>query len=81
MLEDELRQILEPLVRELVRDEVERAKLRWRWQSVRQAAETLDLSVDAVHQRVSRGKLPHRKLDGRVYIDMDALDRQLERLR
>lgn len=80
MLEEEIKRVLEPLVQRVVREEVERAKLRWRWLTVKQASETLGLSEAAIYQRARKNLLPHRRLDGRIFIDMDALDRQLETL-
>jgi hypothetical protein len=80
MLEDDLTQLLEPLLRRLVREEVERAKLRWRWASVARAAELLDVTPNALYIRISKGQLPTRKLEGKVYVDMEALDRRLGRL-
>lgn len=76
-LEEELIRILEPLITNVVRAEVARAQLQWRWRSVKQAAGLLDLSEAAIHTRCSRGRLPFIKLDGRVYIDMVELERQL----
>jgi hypothetical protein len=80
-LELALIEVLRPVVKRMVREEVERAGMRWRWQSVRQAAETLDMSEAAIRKRAQRGQIPARKLDGRLYVDMEALDRQLARLR
>lgn len=39
---------------------------------VREAAELLGTSVDAVRKRVQRGSLPHEKEDGRVYVWLDS---------
>lgn len=71
MLDDAMIDLLRPLVRQLVRDELAREREQRRWLSARQAAAELDVSVDAIYQRVARGTLPHRKLDGRVYIDIE----------
>ena len=57
------------MVAALVRDEVRRAELEWRWLSVRQAADLLDITEAAVRQRISRGRLSAKRLDGRVYVD------------
>lgn len=78
-LAESLIELLRPVIREVVRDELRRERESWRWASVRQAAERLDVSEHAIHQRVSRGQLPHRKLEGRVYIDMKAVDQRLDR--
>jgi hypothetical protein len=80
-LNESIGEALEPLLRRLVREEVERAKLQWRWRSVRQAAELLDLTEKAIQLRCWRGQLPCRKLDGRLYVDMLELDRQIDSLR
>jgi hypothetical protein len=79
-LEDALAEALAPMLKKMVAEEVERAKFRWRWQSVKQAAITLDMSEAAIRQRARRRQIPARKLDGRLYVDMEALDRQLARL-
>lgn len=54
--------------------------MQWRWRSVRQTAELLDLTEKAVRTRCEKGQLPYRKLDGRLYVDMVELDRQLRQL-
>ncbi len=67
-------QALEPLVRRIVREEVRRAAHDWRWRSPAQAGELLGISAAAVRQRVVRGQLPARKLEGRLYLDINDLD-------
>lgn len=79
-LESDLLELLRPLVRAAVREEVENVKSHFRWASVRTAATLLDLSEQAVRMRVWRGQIPARKLDGKLYIDLRALDHQLEAL-
>lgn len=79
MIDEALIELLRPLVHDLVRDELRREREQWRWASVKQAAERLDVSEQAIHHRVRRGQLPHRKLEGRVYIDMKAVDNMLRR--
>lgn len=69
--------LLRPLVREIVREEVKRAKLEWRWQPVGRAAELLGISEQAARRRVLRGQLPGRRVEGRVYVDMEKLDREI----
>lgn len=76
-LAEALTEALRPLIRRLVREEVERAKLQWRWQPVPKAAVMLGLTEKAVHTRCERGRLPCRKIDGRLYIDMAEVDRML----
>ena len=65
---------LEPLVRRLVREEVRRAGLAWHWRTPEQAGELLGISAAAVRQRVVRGELPAKKLEGRLYLDISDLD-------
>lgn len=80
-LDAALVETLRPMVARLVREEVQKAGLAWRWQSVRQAAKTLDTSEASIRKRAQRGQLPTRKLNGRLYVDMETLDRQMARLR
>ena len=65
---------LEPLVSQIVREEVARAEHEWRWRTPAQAGELLGISAAAVRQRVVRGQLPARRLEGRVYLDFNDLD-------
>jgi hypothetical protein len=65
---------LETIVRRLVREEVQRADLTWRWRTPEQAGELLGISGAAVRQRVARGQLAARKLEGRLYLDVRDLD-------
>jgi hypothetical protein len=76
-LDEALLDLLRPLVREVVREEVERAQLGWRWVPASRAAELLGISENAVRRRVARGQLPGSTVDRRVYVDMESLDRQL----
>jgi hypothetical protein len=71
---------LRPMVKRMVHEEIEKEKLGWRWQSTRRAAETLDMSENAIRKRIGAGSIPARKFEGRWYVDMEALDRQLARL-
>lgn len=77
VIDQALLDLLRPLVREIVRQEVKRAKLEWRWQPVARAAELLGITEHAARQRVLRGQLPGRKVEGRVYVDMESLDRMI----
>jgi hypothetical protein len=77
MIDDALVELLRPLVRQLVKEEVKRAKLEWRWQPVARAAELLGITEEAARRRVLRGQLPGRRVEGRVYVDMAELDRQI----
>ena len=79
MIDDALRELITPLVRALVRDEIRREREQWRWASVEQAAERLDMSRSAIYSRVQRNQLPARRLDGRLYIDMRAVDALIDR--
>lgn len=74
MIDEALLDLLRPLVREIVRDELRRQRDEWRWASVEQAAERLDLTKPAIYMRVHRKQLPARRLDGKLYIDMRAVD-------
>ena len=69
-----LAEALEPLVRRLVREEVRRAEYEWRWRTPAEAGELLGISAAAIRQRVVRGQLPARKLEGRLYLDVNDLD-------
>jgi hypothetical protein len=48
--------VLAPLVRRVVREEVERAGMQWRWRNVKQVAEILGISESAVWARCNRGQ-------------------------
>jgi hypothetical protein len=67
------------MVKKMVEEEVERAKLQRRWVSVVQAAAVLGLSPAAVRSRIARGHIPAKRVDGRVWIDLEELDRRLDR--
>jgi hypothetical protein len=81
VLDEALLELLRPLVRDLVREEVERAKLGLRWVPVKKAAEQLGLSEAALRQRVKAGTVPGKNVEGRVYVDMLEHDRRIDRLR
>lgn len=81
MIDQALIELLRPLVHEIVREEVERARLEWRWQPAARAAELLGISEEAVRRRVARGQLPGKTVERRVYVNMEELDRRLGRLR
>jgi hypothetical protein len=74
LLASAVAEAMEPLVREVVREEVRRAEHKWRWRTPAQAGELLGISASAVRQRVLRGQLPARKLEGRLYLDIRDLD-------
>ena len=61
----------------MIREEVARADLQWRWRTPKQAGALLGISEEAVRQRVLRGQLPAAKHEGRVYIDVRGLDAQI----
>jgi excisionase family DNA binding protein len=73
-LSESFSQLLEALVRRVVREEMRRAELEWRWRTTPQAAALLGISDAAVRQRVRRKQLPAYRLDGRVYFDARELD-------
>jgi hypothetical protein len=81
MIEDALIETLRPLVRALVQEEVERAKLQWRWWPVERVAELLGITPKAVRHRVLRGQMPGKNVNGRVFVDMLEYDRQISRVR
>ena len=70
-------QILEPRIKQIVRDEMKRAAFQWTWKTPAEAGAVLGLSAAGVRQRVRRGQLPGVNIDGRVYVDLAELDRQL----
>jgi hypothetical protein len=63
-----------PSLRRIVREEVARAELQWRWRTPKEAGALLGISEQAVRQRVLRGQLPGERYQGRVYIDIRNLD-------
>jgi hypothetical protein len=73
-LAEAMAEALTPLVRRLVREELARAKLGWRWRTPKQAGALLGTSAAAIRQRIARGHLPARRLEGRLYLDIDDLD-------
>lgn len=87
-LDEELRELIREVVREeladqaeaAVRAEIMRLEKPRRWLTVAQAAERLGLSQGGVRQRIKRGQLDSRMLDGRRYVDMEALQRRLSAL-
>ena len=66
--------VIAPRMRQVVREEVARAGLEWRWRSAKEAGALLGISEAAVRQRVLRGQLPAAKLKGRIYLDVHDLD-------
>jgi hypothetical protein len=80
-IDEALIELLRPLVRDLVREEVERAKLGLRWVPVKKAAEQLGISEAALRQRVKAGSVPGKNVEGRVYVDMLEHDHRIGRLR
>ena len=81
MIEESLTELITPLVRAIVREEVERAKLQLRWVPVKKAAEHFGITEAALRQRVKSGAVPGKTVDGRVYVDLLAHDDRLSRLR
>jgi excisionase family DNA binding protein len=79
-LEDGFREVLRPLVVEVVRGELnelaaERLRERKPWLTLAEAAERLGCSPDAVRMRARRGRLEHRYQGRRLYVSADAVDR------
>lgn len=76
-LVEALAQAIAPRIHQIVRKEVLRAELVWRWRTPEQAGELLGISAAAVRQRVLRGQLPAAKYEGRIYLDVHDLDAQI----
>jgi excisionase family DNA binding protein len=76
-----LLEVLQPLVAELVEQELDRRLDDYmrdsspRWLTLEQAAERLGCSPDAVRMRARRGRLEHRYQGRRLYVSADAVDR------
>jgi Helix-turn-helix domain len=75
MIDEALTELIRPLVRQIVREEIRRAQTQRRYLPVKKAAEEMGISEAAARQRVRRGQLPGRNVEGRVYVDMESLDR------
>lgn len=75
MLEDELRRLLEPLISELVKTELDLRDRQWHWLTAEQVGELLGITAGAVRTRYWRGQLPGRKVEGRLYFDVVDVDR------
>lgn len=84
-LDEELRDLVREVVREEIAEQAEAAVLREiarlqgprRWLTVAQAADRFGISQPAIRQRIARGQLESRKLDGRIYVDIEAYQRRL----
>jgi excisionase family DNA binding protein len=80
-LEDGIREVLRPVVVDVVRDELDGLveerliRERKRWLTLAEAAERLGCSPDAVRMRARRGRLEHRYQGRRMYVSADAVDR------
>lgn len=79
MIDEALTDLLKPMVRRMVAEEVERAGFRWGWKTPSEAARLLGISPNAVRKRAHDGRIPAKVEDGRIYIDMVAYDEQLRR--
>jgi helix-turn-helix protein len=73
-----IEEMLTPLVRRLVREELARAAMLWQWRTPAEAGALLGISAAAVRQRVLRGQLPAKRLEGRLYFDIQDLDRAIQ---
>ena len=80
MIEEELVELLRPLVHKLVVEEVRRAKFGLQFMPLKRAASELGITETALRQRYQAGTVPGKKLDGRIYVDMLAFDQKLRRL-
>jgi excisionase family DNA binding protein len=79
-LEDGIREVLRPVVVDVVREELdelaqEQRRERKPWLTLAEAAERLGCSKDAVRMRARRGRLEHRYHGRRLYISARAIDR------
>lgn len=77
-VEGALVELLTPLVRGLVKAELAKERSAFRWAPVPVVAERLGISEEAVRQRWRKGHLPGRVVDRRIYIDLAALDREID---
>lgn len=68
MIDEALIELLRPIVREVVREELERREEQ-RWLRVPEASKKLGLSEGAIYQRVRRGQLPAQRIGRTVYVD------------
>jgi len=73
MLEEELRLILTPLVREVVREELASRETKRGWVSARKAAEEIGVTEAAIYKRIQRDQIPHKHIGRTVYVDLDSL--------
>jgi DNA-directed RNA polymerase specialized sigma24 family protein len=81
-LDESLRELIQPIVDEAVerklREEIQRLQPPHRWLTIVQAAERFGIQEAAVRQRIRRGQLASRMLDGRRYVDIEEHDRRLD---
>ena len=77
-LEEALIEAILPTLRGLVVDEVERQQVAQRWLPVSEAARRYDMSENTIRRRVARGTMPGVKVEGRVFVDAVAWERELE---
>jgi hypothetical protein len=68
---------LEPRIRAIIRDEIAHVQLERRWLTTEQAASVLGITPAAVRKRHTRGQLPGNYVGRRLFIDMEAFERQL----
>jgi hypothetical protein len=78
VIEDALVELLTPLVRRLVKAELAKERDLFRWAPVPVVASKLGISEEAVRRRWQKGHLPGRVVERRVYIDLVALDREID---
>jgi hypothetical protein len=68
MIDEALIELLRPLIREVVREELERRDEQ-RWLRVPEASRKLGLTRKAVYHRVSRGQLGAQRIGRTLYVD------------
>ena len=68
-LEDEMRQVLRPVVVDVVAEELDRRLVRrTEWLTVEEYAERRRTTAAAVHKRLERGQIPEAVRDGKRWL-------------
>lgn len=76
---DPMEALIETVVQRVIeRMSARRAVTSKRWLNVREAADHLGRTPNAIYMMIRAGKIPTTRIDGRVMIDARALDRTLE---
>jgi predicted transcriptional regulator len=80
LVREVVREEIETRVEAAVRSEITRLQAPRRWATVSQTAVLLGIGEAAVRQRIRRGQLDSRVLDGRRYVDLEAHRDRLDSL-